>query len=135
MKHNRDMDCPACAEKLSTAHHELREWYVSAVKPNFPETHVSWSFRNKEEQEKVFAEGKSYFHFPMSAHNKSDDQGNPCSLALDLFQQDAQGIGHWPPKLFLDISNMCILNKLPIRWGGVWKHLGDADHFELVLEG
>lgn len=73
--------------------------------------------------------GRSKLAFPLSAHNKSDDQGNPCAMALDLFRLCSNGMASWEYKFCKDISET-----LPdtMRWGGAWKDLGDYDHFELT---
>lgn len=132
MKHiNGVSACPRCEDKLKDAHADLAEWFRDKVKPRYPQAHVSWSYRGQDDQERAFLDGKSKLHFPLSAHNKSDDQGHPCALALDLFQLSDDGVAVWPWKFFYAISVMASRDKAPIGWGGLWTHLGDADHFEL----
>ena len=134
IKHQNNVSpCPSCEEKLKDAHPTLAEWFRKVVKPKFQDCHISWSFRDKVSQEQAFLDGKSDLHFPMSAHNKSDDQGNPCSLALDLFRIDRNGMGCWEYGYFRDIANDAKANSEPILWGAVWPGLGDFDHFQLDL--
>jgi hypothetical protein len=122
--------CPSCEDKLKDAHPDLAEWFRGKVKPNYPHAHVSWSYRGKEDQEHAFLDGKTRLHFPLSAHNKHDDQGNPCALALDLFELDYNGMACWGWAFFRAIANAAQHDGIPIKWGGDFKTLGDADHFE-----
>jgi hypothetical protein len=133
-------ECPECENKLKDAHPKLAEWYREKVKTAFPSCHISWSFRGKQDQEQAFSDRKSDLHFPFSPHNKSDDQGNPCALALDLFELDFNGIGRWAWGYFRDIAKTLPDCGFPVEWAGNWKSekgkkLGDFDHFELKLNG
>jgi hypothetical protein len=125
--------CPLCELKLAEAHPDLAAWFRDSVKPANPAAHVSWSFRGKEDQEKAFLDNKSKLPFPLSAHNKSDDQGNPCALAIDLFELDYNGMACWPWAFFRKIADAAKAAGVPIRWGGDFKNLGDADHMEWRL--
>lgn len=125
-------ECPSCEDKLKNAHPDIAQWFRNSVKHMFPDCHISWSYRGKADQEKAFLDGKSKLHFPLSAHNKSDDQGNPCALALDFFQLDFHGQACWPWGYFRDIANSAVVANHSILWGGHWEKFGDADHFELV---
>lgn len=109
------------------AHPDLAKWFREIVKPKFNDCHISWSYRGRDDQEKAFLDGKSKLHFPLSAHNKSDDQGNACAMALDLFELDYNGIARWAWGYFRSIAQM----SPELRWGGDFKDLGDSDHFEL----
>jgi len=132
MKHaNGNPECPSCEQKLTQAHADLVAWYRT-VKAAHPDCHISWSYRGKEDQEKAFSDRKSKLHFPMSAHNKSDDHGNPCSMALDLFRLDPGGQACWEWKYFNTIADECTQSGAAIFWGGHWEKLGDFDHFSAV---
>lgn len=136
MKHtNETPTCPSCEERLKSVHQDLADWFRNRVKPAYPSCHIAWGWRGEADQERAFLDGKTKLHFPLSAHNKCDDHGNPCSLALDLFKLDDKGIAQWPWKYFYEISEMAALAKDPIQWGGLWTHLGDADHYSLVVSG
>lgn len=128
--------CPACSAKLLQAHPLLVEWFNTVVKPKHQDCHISWSYRGKEDQEKAFLDHKSKLHFPLSMHNKSDDQGNPCSLALDFFELDYNGIGRWAWKYFKTIADEAQETEYKIIWGGSWakQGLADYDHFQITLE-
>lgn len=134
MKHaNGVAACPSCEDKLKDAHPDIAAWFREKVKPRHKDCHISWSFRGKDDQEKAFLDGKTRLHFPLSAHNKSDDQGNPCSLALDLFELDYNGQACWSWDYFRLIADEAQASHAPIFWGGNWAKLGDFDHFELRL--
>lgn len=124
--HTSDPVCPLCEEKLATAHPDLATWFRTAVKPNYPDAHVSWGYRDQADQEAAFQDGKTKLHFPNSAHNKVP------ARALDLFQINAAGVAAWQPLFFAAISDRNKLDYPHIIWGGNWKTLGDGDHFELL---
>lgn len=131
MKHENGVSsCPSCEDKLAFAHDDLATWFRERVKTKYPDCHVSWSYRGNQDQEQAFLDGKSKLHFPLSAHNKSNDQGRPCALALDLFQLDDNGVGRWGWSYFRSIADDAKAHAVPIKWGGDFKTLGDADHFE-----
>jgi len=134
MKHTNDVKpCPSCEDKLKQAHPQLANWFREDVKSKYPDAHISWSYRDRMNQNQAFAEGKSKLVFPLSAHNKSDDQGNPCALALDLFQLASNGMGCWPWAYFKQIAEEMKASRQDMKWGGDFKSLGDADHFELQM--
>jgi hypothetical protein len=123
--------CEGCNAKLLTAHPYLQNWFTSVVKPKWPETHISWAWRGQDDQEQAFNDGKSREHWPTSKHNY-EQAGAPCSLALDLFNLDADNQATWPPGLYVIINQNNLTLGLPVVWGGSWKTFKDADHFELV---
>lgn len=127
-------DCPSCEDKLASAHINLTKWFLE-IKKAFPDVHISWSYRSEKEQNQFHAEGKSGVPYPLSKHNKKDDQGDPCSLALDLFQLASNGMAVWAYSYFRAISNLSKKSGERIIWGGDFtgaaKKLGDFSHFEL----
>lgn len=125
---NAETPCPACEKKLGLAHPEIAGWFREKVKPAFPDCHISWSYRGEEDQEAAFLDGKTKLHWPLSPHNKTDDQGNPCALALDLFELDYNGKACWSWGYFRNVAKLCGDD---ILWGGVWQTLGDYDHYQL----
>lgn len=120
--------CPLCEQKLKQAHPQIAAWFRDVVKPAFPEAHVSWSFRDQKSQNEACAEGKSKLPWPKSAHNACDASGVPCAKALDLFQLASNGMALWHWNFFKQIS---VLLTSDMKWGGIWKELGDFDHFSL----
>lgn len=118
--------CPKCEEMLAVAHKDLQIWFRNLVKPKFTQAHISCSFRNKEDQEDAFLDGKTKLHWPNSKHNKTPAE------ALDLFQLDYNGMACWPWAFFRDIAKASDETRAQIEWGGVWTKLGDANHYEII---
>lgn len=116
--------CPLCEAKLLQAHGDLVKWFHEVVKPNFPDMHVSCSYRDKEAQEAACQQGLSRLEYPKSAHNKLP------SHALDLFQQ-IDGRGVWNPSVYGKLNDISMTKGYPLLWGASFKSLGDYDHFQL----
>lgn len=127
MHHTTDSICPGCEEKLHQAHPVLVEWFHDSVKPTYPEAHVSWTFRDALDQDRAFKDGKTKLKFPNSMHNRIP------ARALDLFEIKA-GKAVWDEDFFAHLADSIELAKLPIFWGGHYKHLGDRDHFQLASD-
>ena len=127
--HSNAGECVLCAEKLKGVHPDLATWFLD-LKHRFPDAHISWGFRNKADQERMVAEGKSKAHFGQSKHNYTKD-GKPCSEALDLFALDDNGAACFPywyyEAIWLDIKK----NDELIEWAWNWKSFKEADHFQL----
>lgn len=132
LHHTHDPVCLLCEDKLFTADPRLASWF-RAVKARYTNVHVSWSWRGEADQEAFFKEGKTHAHFPHSAHNKMDASGKPCSLALDLFQIDEDGIARFSPLFYAKIADESEKTNEPILWGGTFKNIGDKDHFQLKV--
>lgn len=128
--HTSEPTCALCEAKLSQAHPDLGKWFRD-LKSRHPDVHVSWSFRDQSSQEQAFSEGKTRLHFPLSAHNHTVE-GEPLSLALDIFQIDDQGKGKWDPVFCAKVAQESLSLGYSLKWGGDWKSLGDNDHFQLV---
>lgn len=128
LHHSAGPVCPLCEAKLVQAHPYLRDWFHD-VKARYVNVHVSWSYRGLEDQESAFLQGKTKLHYPKSAHNRTV-RDLPQSYALDLFLEDEDGNARWPQPWFAKLNEENQASKLPIFWGGAWKKLGDADHFE-----
>lgn len=126
--HQAGMVCPLCEDKLEQAHPFLRDWF-RRVKTQYPDVHVSWSYRDQAAQEAAFKEGMTKLHYPNSAHNVTKD-GVPCAMALDLFQIEEDGIATFSPIFYLKLADQIAQSGEPIFWGGRWTHLGDRDHFQ-----
>ncbi len=128
-KHSNSVNpCPACEEKLKTAHPDIAKWFRDHVKPRHNDCHIAWSHRDKAAQDKAFLDGKSKLKFPKSPHNSA------LSTALDLFELDFNGIGRWAFGYFRDIADECAQNGYAITWGGNFNGLADADHFEMAKD-
>lgn len=128
--HNGGPDCGGCETKLLTAHPYLIAWF-DRVKAKYPNTHVSWAWRSRSEQDELVAQKKSDKPWPTSAHNYSTPSGLLCSKALDLFQIDEDGVGRWSAPFFNQLWLDILDAKEPIVWGGKWREFGDFNHFQL----
>lgn len=128
-RHNEDDSCPRCAEKLRTAQPTIAEWFLEAKK-QFPDLHVATAFRGKEDQEKVFKEGKTRARFPRSKHNHTEN-GLPCALALDVFQLKI-GKAIFSTDFLAELWQWTVAMGYSMKWGGNFKRLVDCVHFELL---
>lgn len=133
-RHKHGERCPKCEQMLEGAHPKMREWFLRYLKPCFPEAHISCAYRGEEDQERAFREGKSKARFGKSPHNAIDESGNPCSRALDIFVLSEDGKHALFPKAwYKDLFDLCVVDgAIKITWGGNFKTLGDANHFELT---
>lgn len=131
LHHAAGLDCELCDYKLESAHPILQDWFKTKVKIKFPDAHISWSFRDEQEQEQYFLDKKTELHWPDSPHNFMVD-GKPCSKALDLFQIDDTGEGLWNPIFFFRLGEIIKAESDPVFWGGLFKTFGDANHYQIV---
>lgn len=130
-KHTVEGKCPSCDEKLDTAHIYLKNWFLTEVKPFWPEAHVAWAFRNKEDQNFFFSQGKTMLKWPTSPHNCTLPDGTPCARALDLFEMNKMKIARFSPAFYVTLNAANESKGLEIHWGGKFKAFGDGDHFQL----
>lgn len=121
--HTSDPSCLLCEQKLLQATKELEIWFRK-VKSKYPSIHISWSYRDQASQEQAFAEGKTHAHFPHSPHNQMP------SLAIDIFQINDKGQAIFDPIFCAKIAEEARQDEDPILWGGIFKSLGDNDHFQ-----
>ena len=117
-------------QRLATCHPDLRRVCEALIKTfDFA---VVCGYRDKADQDKAVAEGKSKAKWPSSAHNKLP------SRAVDLvpYPVDWSNIGRFKQ---LAAAFMAVANLLKDRgeitsefaWGGNWKKLKDYPHFEI----
>jgi hypothetical protein len=136
LHHEHGPVCPLCAAKLKEAHPNLASWFMRCVKPRYPYAHISWSFRDKANQDAVCADGKSKLKWPNSPHNKTDPKtGVPKAEALDLFLLGEDGVASWPYKFFSQVAEQAKNESECVFWGGHFKTIWDADHFQIQEEG
>ncbi len=133
LRHIEGLECPLCNEKLRSADPTIVNIYKLLIKPNFPDCHISWTYRNKEDQEEAFKNKRSKLHYPDSLHNKTDSYGKPCARAIDLFQLTKEKKAAFPVKYYFQIAELLKKQQMPIRWGGTFKSISDFDHFELAV--
>jgi hypothetical protein len=130
MHHNVDDPvCWSCENKAQQAHPYLIGWFHD-IKKKYPTIHIAWSYRGVEDQERLFLEKETLAHYPNSKHNYAIN-GKPCSLALDLFLIDADGVGRFPWPFYKKLADENLAERLPIEWGGNFVDIKDGDHFEV----
>lgn len=135
--HSSDPICTRCEMFLITTHPELANWW-RAVRPCYPDLHISESWRNKADQDADVAGGKSFTPWPTSYHNRTAN-GKPCSHALDVFiQNNTYPKGEWGDPL-TEMSREIDKKFKPefpyITWGGNWNSkLHDNDHFQIEVD-
>ncbi len=127
LHHSNGNECPSCGEKISQACEYLRSWFRRA-RVQFPDVHISWSYRGKTDQQKAYDDGLSRRQYPDSAHNHTRN-GEPYSLALDLFQLNAEGRAIYDMGFYAEVAQWCVSNDDPILWGGNYKTFKDFDHY------
>lgn len=122
-KHEQGPSCRGCDERIMQAHDTIAEFFYF-VKARDPSAHCSWVHRGKEDQEKAFKERKSMARFGQSKHNLLPAE------AIDLFQINEEGRAVFDPIWCAKINKAAIEAGYELRWGGHFKKLGDAGHFE-----
>jgi len=123
--------------KLSTVRPELQIIFNKALKISPVDFGISCGYRDKDEQELAFREGRSKLRWPESKHNRYP------SDAVDFFPV-VNGKAIWDnPSYFYLIAGLVlgIANQMgyKIRWGGAWNGelnkpgvLNDLPHIEWV---
>ena len=129
--HHTEGNCLLCERKLFDVNQYLADWFY-ALKKEFRTIHISHGYRGIVEQNKLYLAGKSKLTFPLSEHNKTDENNEPCSRALDLFSLTMDGAAAFPVPLYRKIDEWNKLNKFGIFNGGSWKTFKDFPHFELI---
>lgn len=133
MTHTTELFCPLCEQKLSECHSVLKDLYRD-IKLQFKDCHISWGYRNQQDQELFFTEHKTLAHYPHSKHNVTKDS-KPYSRALDLFQLDPDGRAQFSPRYYVAIADFVDQKKFPLFWAGSWTqtkdHFVETDHFQL----
>jgi len=127
-------------ERLSHAHPDLQR-FANRLILVFDHT-VVCSYRNEEDQEDAYRNGKSKVHWPNSRHNVTP------SLALDLapWDSDLRVIDWGARDRFILMAGVALQlareMSLPIIWGGDWDNdtymrdhtFLDFPHYQLPLD-
>lgn len=110
--------------QLATCHPDLQRLFAEVIK-RF-DCIVLCGHRNKADQDKAFAEGKSKLRYPQSRHNKSPSEAvdvAPWPIAwTDHARFDA---------LALVVKASAKDLGIEIVWGGDWSGFVDKPHWEL----
>lgn len=129
LHHTNDADlCPMCEEKLRSACPVMVAWF-RWLRTNRKDAHVSWAFRDEEDQDRMYNQHLTMRKWPDSRHNVVDEQGNPSSEALDLFRL-VNGMAEFHVDWYTEISNDSKAAGLAVEWAGDWQHFKEFDHFQ-----
>lgn len=123
---------------LATAHPELQRLFNEVIK--YYDCSILCGHRTKEEQEKVYNEGRSKVRWPNSKHN-----ANPSKAvdAVPWFSNEPHIRWHDKAKFYEFggfVQGVAATMGIKIRWGGNWdsddelhdQSFFDLPHFELL---
>ena len=119
--------------RLATAHPDLQEVFNEVIK--HMDITILESFRDKDRQNKLFADGKSQLRFPKSNHNQVPSEAiDAAPYPVDW--EDRERF-YYMAGLIIGIAEQ---KGIVIRWGGNWKRdcnfkdndFDDLPHFELI---
>lgn len=122
--------CPLCADKLKEAHPYFLKFYHD-LKNDFPKSHISWTWRDRDTQNQMYNDGRSKCLWPGSSHNFMKDN-KPCSRAIDLFVLSEEGIAQWPTPFFLKVAKWSFDNGFKIKAGVIAPGFSETCHFQLL---
>lgn len=130
--------CELCEDKLLTLDPELQP-AARHFKEAFPEGHLSWGYRNEEDQNRAFAEGKTRAKFPHSKHNRMRQDPatgvwEPAARAFDFFRIRPDGVAEWKVSFCQTVWKE-LEGKFPgkLEWAGNWPppNIKEYDHIQL----
>ena len=120
----------ASRQQLATCHPDIRRVCEELIKT--VDFAVTCGHRNRQDQNRALAEGKSRLRWPLSAHNKLPSE------AVDLvpYPVDWQDIGRFKELAcaFMAVANLLYeLGIIHSRfvWGGTWETFKDYPHYEV----
>jgi hypothetical protein len=131
--HRNGPDCALCDEKILTMNPRLQV-VARQFKQLFPDGHISWGFRDEENQNRLFEENKTKAKWPNSKHNIMKD-GAPCAEAFDFFRINPYGVPEWRAAYCQTVWNRLDSDfHGEISWAGNWKSFKEMDHIQLAGE-
>jgi peptidoglycan L-alanyl-D-glutamate endopeptidase CwlK len=122
--------------KLFTCRREIVDIFTDAIK--ILDFSVIYGYRNKQEQDKAFAAGKSKLKWPDSKHNKTPSEAiDVCPYKDGKLQWDDREAFILLAGVVLGIAAK---KGIALRWGGDWNrnfdtrdnNFDDLGHFELA---
>lgn len=91
---------------------------------------VACGYRSNEEQAKLYAQGRTV-PGKIVTNAKPGQSKHNKGLAVDLYFI-VNGKADWGVGKYLQLSKICVKNKLAISWSGNWKTFKEYCHFEAV---
>lgn len=119
-------------EKLETCHPLIQDWLNEIIK--YRDCTVAWGYRDKIEQDEMFADGLSKCRYPDSKHNKDP------SLAVDVYPYangrmvngDQEGDDVLIDRFIGFAQAIAAIRGIPIKNAAEWTTFkGDLGHWEL----
>ena len=130
--HQNGSFCQLCEEKILTLDPRLQPW-ARHFKQTFPDGHLSWGFRDEENQNRFFDEGKTRARWPNSKHNRMDGSGKPAAQAFDLFRIRPDGVPEWRAEYCMEVWTelQAVSPQGLLEWAGNWTGFRELDHIQL----
>jgi len=115
-------------EKLLTSELTLQQLMREAISTSPIDFSIIEGYRNKENQNRFFQEGKTRVKYPKSMHNKTP------SRAVDItpYPKGFTATHEEWDQLINHIKKIAIKNNINIRCGHDWDIFKDSPHIELV---
>ena len=112
-------------EKLATCRPELVDLFLEVIKER--DCTIICGFRNEKDQLIAYKAGRSHVQFPNSRHNQHP------SRAVDVMSYPI----NWSDRLGQHefaayVYNTAMIMEIRVKWGGQFKTLYDAPHWELI---
>lgn len=127
-RHENSGKCEKCADIMNRfgVEQNLRSWFT-IMQAKYPEAHVSFAGRTKEEQQELFDHKITNAVFGQSPHNYTP------SLAIDIFRLVKKEDGTYKAEFSIQWYKDVLIPEKPhnIKWGGEFKNLVDGPHFEV----
>lgn len=125
-------------EQLDTCQPDLQILFIEVIK--HWDCKVIYGYRNKEEQDKAFAEGKSQKQYPHSAHNLLPSNAvDAVPYPINWETKNPKDLARWYAfaGFVLGVASQM---GIKIKWGGDWdsdkdfkdQNFNDLVHFELL---
>ena len=124
------------SRKLEHLHKHLADAYTRAkaeyavLYPTLPQPFITATFRSNEAQDKLYAQGRTVPGGKVTNAKAGQSLHNYLpSYAFDIAFKDSKGALDWNLKLFRKFADIITKDK-NIEWGGFWKSMPDAPHFQ-----
>ena len=110
--------------RLDKVHPDLQKVFKEAIKEAPFDFSITCGLRTKEEQQKLFNEGKS------KTMNSRHLTGNAVDVCVLVGGKASWAFEHYS-KLSEHVLKVAKEQGIPLVWGGSWESFKDGPHFEL----